>query len=233
MRIGETIRLVSDRDQGGSGRRQTVGNAAHSSNPWHNPWCRQGRREDRDSMLCLLGQKQVATQQVPPSQIAMGKAPAMVLDVKAEHGTAHYHRHTWHFQTTPPPTKARIILGGAACLIHATRPRLGTTDCVSSLGPHHVGPVLLGLGWVGTASPRDSLGPGQCVAQQSLQCGCGRIVPRHARSPTPCEQKQALPTSAKIRAALCGSMGTRVVDGAASTPKPPMYSQGSTTDCRT
>lgn len=170
--------------------------ATHCSNPWHHPWCRQGRREDRGSMACFLEPKEVGTQLVPPSQIAMDRVGTatsncagfrcMALDMEPEKGTAHFHRDALHVQTTPPPpTKPRRLLCGVACFIHATKPRLGT------------------------ASSRDLLGQGHCVAQQSLQCGYGRSVPSCSRTPTHCEQTQARPTSAKMQATL-RSTGTRV-----------------------
>lgn len=73
MLAGENTRVAGDRDQGGPGLRQTGDHAAHTSNPWHHPRCRQGRGEDGGSLACLVGPAEVASHLVSPSQIAMDK----------------------------------------------------------------------------------------------------------------------------------------------------------------
>lgn len=84
----------------------------------------------------------------------------MVLDLEPEHCTAQ------RVQTaSSPSTKPTGILGGVACFIHAPKPRMGTTDCGSSVGPQNLGPVQQGLAWMGGASPGDFRGQGHCVAR--------------------------------------------------------------------
>lgn len=70
---------------------------------------------------------------------------------------------------------ARGVMGGVACLIHATKPRLGQTDCGSSVGPHSDGPVWQGVARLDTASSRDISGQGHYRAT---------LAPRHIASRT-------------------------------------------------